>query len=232
MTGLDEFRAALRGPAAAGPSPALEVIMRRGRRLRARRRRAGWVAGLAVFSVVAGGGWTLWEKTSYEGAVPMETAAAFRPAGVIGETVETGMAQPGGQVVLMLSFLKTTGMQSVGCFEAADRTVSGCRTVEDFTERSFATGFHAIHAQGHVVGRGDLPVFGYFIGPVRKITAKADGRPVSAQLTVWSEDDDVTLFWFPMDQVAPDAVLTDWAASGAGGKPLPTGRARLDVARG
>jgi hypothetical protein len=231
VTGLEEFRAALRGPVAAGPAVELEDIMRRGRRLRARRRRAGWAAGLAVFSVVAGGGFTLWEKTSYEGAVPMETAAV-RPAGEIGETVETGMAQPGGQVVLMLSYLRTTGMQSVGCFEAADRTVSGCRTVEDFTERTFATGFHAIHAQGHVVGKGDLPVFGYFIGPVRTITAKADGRPVSAQVTVWSEDNDVTLFWFPMDQVAPDAVLTDWAAFGAGGKPLPTGRARLDVARG
>jgi hypothetical protein len=231
VTGLEEFRAALRGPVAAGPAVELEDIMRRGRRLRARRRRAGWAAGLAVFSVVAGGGFTLWEKTSYEGAVPMEPAA-FRPAGEIGETVETGMAQPGGQVVLMLSYLRTTGMQSVGCFEAADRTVSGCRTVEDFTERTFATGFHAIHAQGHVVGKGDLPVFGYFIGPVRTITAKADGRPVSAQVTVWSEDNDVTLFWFPMDQVAPDAVLTDWAAFGAGGKPLPTGRARLDVARG
>jgi hypothetical protein len=234
MTDLEGFRDLLRGPAvAAGGSVALDEIVRRGRRLRTRRRVAGGMAGLAVLSVVVGGGVTLWEKTSFAGPAPVEAAAGtWGPAGTWGETVETGMAQPGGQVVLMLSFLKTTGMQSVGCFEAAERSVSGCRSVVDFTERTFATGFHAIHAPGRVEGMGELPVFGYFVGPVRAITAKADGRTVTAQLSVWSEDADVTLFWFPLDEVSPEAVLTDWAAFGAGGKPLPTGRARLDVARG
>lgn len=232
-TGFDDFHAALHGPHFTGPPAALDEIVRKGRRLRARRRVASGLAGLAVFSIVAGGGATLWAKTSYGGGdpAPAESAADGLPAGTWGEPVETGMTQPGGQVVLMLSFLKTTGMQSVGCFEAADRTLHGCRRVEDFTERTFATGFHAIHAPGTVPGNGKLPVFGYFIGPARKITAKADGRTVTAQETVWSENNDVTLFWFPLDQVAPDAVLTDWAAYGAEGKPLPTGKARLDEAR-
>jgi len=230
-TDFDDFRDALRGPAAAGGgSPELDDIVRRGRKLRTRRRVAAGLAGLAVFTVVVGGGATLWAKTSYSGPPAAETATDTWPAGTWGEPVETGMTQPGGQVVLMLSFLRSTGMQSIGCFEAADRTLSGCRRDIDFTERSFATGFHAGHAAGRVTGQGDLPVFGYFIGPVRKITARADGRPVTAQLTVWSEDRDVTLFWFPLDRVSPDTVLTDWAAFDADGKSLPTGRARLDVA--
>jgi hypothetical protein len=198
--------------------------------LRARRRLAGGVGWLVVLSVVFGGGFALWSKTSYGTAAV--AADAGLPAGTRGEPVETGLVQPGGQVVLMLSFLKTTGMHSVGCFEAADRSMGGCRSVVDFTERTFATGFHAMHAPSRVAGMGDLPVFGYFIGPVRSITAKADGRTVTAQLSVWSEDEDVTLFWFPLGQVAPDAVLTDWVASGDEGKLLPTGRVRLDVAGG
>ncbi|MFI6071701.1 hypothetical protein ACIA5C_08945 [Actinoplanes sp. NPDC051343] len=233
MTGLEEFRDLLNAPApAAGPAMELDVIVRKGRRLRARRRLATGMSWLVAFSVVAGGGITLWEKTSYSGPAPVEAAADSRPAGAWGEPVETGMTQPGGQVVLMLSFLKTTGMQSIGCFETADRALRGCRSVEDFTERTFASGFHAIHAPDRVEGQGDLPVFGYFIGPARAIMAKADGRTVSAQLTTWSEDRDVTLFWFPLDQVSADMVLTDWAAIGDKGKQLPTGKARLDVARG
>jgi len=231
-TDFDDFRAALRGPVAAGGPPALDEIVRRGRRLRTRRRVAAGLAGLAVFAVVAGGGAMLGVKTSFGGPPPVETAAATWPAGTWGEPVETGMTQPGGQVVLMLSFLRSTGMQSVGCFEATDRTLSGCRRDVDFTERTFATGFHAIHAAARVPGRGVLPVFGYFIGPVHRITARADGRAVAAQLTVWSEDNDVTLFWFPLDAVSPETVLTDWAAFDADGKSLPTGRARLDIARG
>lgn len=230
MTGLEELRDLLHGPAGAGRPAGLEVIVRRGRRLRARRRLVGGVGWLVVLSVVFGGGFTLWAKTSYGGSVV--AAEGGLPAGTWGAPVETGMAQPGGQVVLMLSFLKTTGMRSVGCFEGADQTLGGCRSVVDFTERTFATGFHAMHAPGRVDGWGELPVFGYFIGPVRAITARADGRPVTARLSVWSEDDDVTLFWFPLDEVSPDAVLTDWAAAGDRGQWLPTGRARLDVAGG
>jgi len=230
---FDDFRAALWGPATAAGRPApLDEIVREGRKLRARRRLAGGMAGLAVFSIVVGGGATLWEKTTFAGPPPVESAAEIWPAGTWGAPVETGMQQRGGQVVLMLSFLRTTGMQSIGCFEAADRTLSGCRRVVDFTERTFGTGFHAIHAAGPVRGQGTLPVFGYFMGPVHKITARADGRPVSAQLSVWSEDNDVSLFWFPLDQVSGDTVLTDWAAFDADGKSLPTGRARLDVAGG
>jgi hypothetical protein len=229
--GFDDFRAALHGPAAAGGDPApLDEIVRQGRKLRARRRVASAMAGLAVFSIVVGGGAALWTKTSYSGPPAAAATAEIWPAGTWGEPVETGMTQPGGQVVLMLSFLRTTGMQSIGCFQAADRTLSGCRRDVDFTERTFATGFHAVHAAGRVDGRGELPVFGYFIGPVHKITARADGRPVTAQLSTWSEERDVVLFWFPLDQVAPDTVLTGWAAYDADGKSLPTGRARLDVA--
>jgi hypothetical protein len=233
MTGLDEFRAALRAPAPATGRPvALDEIVRRGRRLRARRRLIGGVAWFTAFSVVVLGGAVLWEKTSYQGAAPFGAASADRtpglPAGAWGEPVETGLTQPGGQIVLMLSFTKRSGMASVGCFEAADRSLSGCRTVWDLPDRTYATGFHALHAPVTVDGRGGLPIFGYFIGPARTITAKSGGRTVTAQLAVWSENADYKLFWFPSDQVSPTAKLTDWAAFQADGRPVPTGHARLD----
>jgi hypothetical protein len=123
-------------------------------------------------------------------------------------------------------------MQSVGCFAAGDGTVSGCRTVWDWPRRTYATGFHAVHAPVTVEGKGELPIFGYFIGPAATITVRANGRTVTAQTAVWSEDADIDLFWFPRDEVSPAASLTDWAAFDADGKSLPTGKVLLEAPHG
>jgi hypothetical protein len=232
-TDLGDFLVALHEPApAAGPPAALEEIMRKGRRLRTRRRLVGGMAWMTALSVVFGGSLLLWEKTSYDGPAPVETAADYRPSGAYGAAVETGINQPGGEIVLMMSYNHISGMQSVGCFAADDGTVSGCRRVWDIPHRTYATGFHAVHAPVTVGGKGELPIFGYFIGPAATITVKADGRTVAAQTAVWSEDSDIDLFWFPRDEVSPAATLTDWAAFDADGKSLPTGTVRLEGPHG
>lgn len=229
---LDDLRAALHGPPAGGRPVPIDEIMRKGRRLRTRRRLTGGTAWLSALAIVFGGGVTLWEKTSYSGTAPVESTGRARSTGIYGDIVRTGMRQPGGEIVLMLTDLPGTGMASVGCFGVADETMRSCRTLLDITDRTYGTGFHAVHASEEVPGEGQLPVFGYFDGPASKITVWADGRRKTAQVVTSTEDRDMKLFWFPLNQVSPTATLTGWAALDADGRSLPTGTVRPGVSHG
>jgi hypothetical protein len=231
-TDLEDFLVALHEPAPeTGPVVPLDEIVRKGRRLRTRRRLAGGMAWITALSVVVGGCFLLFGKPSSTSLPP----ADLRPSDTFGAPIRTGIVQPGGEIVVMMAYNDVSGMQSVGCFAADDGALSGCRTVWDWPRREYATGFHAVHAPVTVEGRGDLPIFGFFIGPAATITVNANGRTVAAQTAVWSEpavwaeDADIELFWFPRDEVSPAATLTGWAAYDADGKSLPTGQVLLEA---
>ncbi|GAB2966331.1 hypothetical protein LWP59_22200 [Amycolatopsis acidiphila] len=46
-----------------------------------------------------------------------------------------------------------------------------------------------------------VPVFGYYVGPAARITSTVGGRTVQAHQVAWSENPDVVLFWFGLDDV-------------------------------
>jgi hypothetical protein len=93
-----------------------------------------------------------------------------------------------------------------------------------------APGFHAVSA-GMTVGEDDhrTPAFGYYAGPAKKITAKHDGRTVTARQATWSEDRSIVVFWFDPAKVGDGFSPTGLAAFDADGKKLPTGNAEPGV---
>jgi hypothetical protein len=85
-------------------------------------------------------------------------------------------------------------------------------------------GFHAV--QGSMqIDAGKSPTFGYFVGPVARITAKAGGKTVAAKHAVWSEDPSVTVFWFDPAAGTPK----DIRAYDKDGNRLPGGAAQVGV---
>jgi hypothetical protein len=80
-----------------------------------------------------------------------------------------------------------------------------------------APGFHAV--QGPTAD--GMPTFGYYSGPAARITAKAGGRTVTAEQSVWSADRRVVVFWFR----PTGNPLTGLAAYDDAGRKLPTGNA-------
>jgi hypothetical protein len=234
MNDLEEFRAALHGPAEpAGKPAALGDIIQSGRRLRRRRRLVTATVAAAAVAVVAGGAAVALQADRPEVVAPAQ--GVYRPAGAWGAGVETGIQEKGGQVVIMAHRLPDQpgafAMQT--CFAGADGSLAGCVVTNDSPDKT--PGFHGIE-QPMTGDQGSTPLFGYFVGKADKITAKLDGKPITAQTAVWSEDPNVVFFWFPFDQYSPDAIksgpdgkfgsaptVSGWAATDRDGQKLPIG---------
>ncbi|WP_305787218.1 hypothetical protein [Symbioplanes lichenis] len=242
MTDLDTFRNALEGPGDSLP-PALDDIMGAGRRLRLKRRLATVTVAAAALVVAAGSTVTVWQAQ----APPAVQAAAWptsasAPDGTWGAPVRTGIKQNGREIVLT-AFRPDhpgVGFGVRACVEEAGGKLGTC--VYDFDDAApdRSPGFHSVGAVANEGGT-DFPMYGYYVGPAASVTATSRGKVVAAQTAQWSEDPDVVLFWFPLDQVflKPDKThpnyaehkvtpgeepdMANWAAFDADGNALPVG---------
>ncbi|WP_306215878.1 hypothetical protein [Actinoplanes sp. RD1] len=244
MTDLDTFRTALAG-SGDGLPPALDDIMGAGRRLRLKRRLATVTVAAAALVVAAGSTVTVWQaQAPPAGQAAAWPASSSSPDGSWGAPVRTGIKQGRGEIVLTAFRPANPAYPDISfgvraCVEEAG-VIGTC--VYDFDEAGpdRSPGFHSV---GAVTGEGgtNFPMYGYYVGPAASITATSRGEAVAAQTAQWSEDPDVVLFWFPLDQVylKPDKThpnyaehkvtpgeepdMTNWAAFDADGNALPLG---------
>ncbi|MCO8270316.1 hypothetical protein M1L60_06870 [Actinoplanes sp. TRM 88003] len=242
MTDLDTFRAALQQPDEGRP-PALDEIMTAGRRLR--RRRLALVAGAATVLVAAT--MALWPLTSRSepvgGAWP---AAAVDARGSWGQPVATGLRSKDREIVVTAFRNNNPAYPDIkfgvrACAADVAGELAPCHNQFDDVAPDRSPGFHAIGLPSNL-DYYDLPMYGYYVGPAAKITVESRGRLVTAKTAVWSEDENIVLFWFTFDDVyqkvdknsplykegkvtpgqLPD--VSDWTAYDADGKELPVGK--------
>jgi hypothetical protein len=91
-----------------------------------------------------------------------------------------------------------------------------------------APGFHS--GEGPMTVEGEqAPAFGYYVGPARRITVKANGKTVTAKQATWSDDPSVVVFWFDTARVKHGAALTGATAYDKAGKKLARGSAGFGV---
>ncbi|MGA5302437.1 hypothetical protein ACPCHT_21090 [Nucisporomicrobium flavum] len=194
---------------------------------------AAGVTGVAVAVAIAG---AVAANAAQDPAGVTASQAPGRPATTqapppapksIGEVVDTGIAAKQGTWVLSFVPVKDIPGTSFGVM-AGRRQASGAVTADIMTNETTgsdrAPGFHAV--EGHMEVNGEpSPTFGYYVGPVEKITGRAGGRTVTASTAAWSEDATVKAFWF-----APDAgSVSELKAFDAAGKALPDGNSGVAV---
>jgi hypothetical protein len=96
-----------------------------------------------------------------------------------------------------------------------------------------AAGFHAGWYGILSADSRDWVAFGYYVGPVTRITATIKGRTYQARIAPWSVDPRVAVYWFSAGTGAPNpgsnASITRLAAYDKTGKPLPTGNTTVGV---
>jgi hypothetical protein len=149
-------------------------------------------------------------------------AADKKPSGTV---IGTGLKSGGGEWVLYAEPIDEPQIPKIdfgvmlGLRTGAGDPVDAVMANE--TEGSAtAPGFHAV--QGSMeIDLGRTPTFGYYAGPAAKITAKVDGRTVTAKQAPL--DDTVQVFWFDAESVKK------LAAYDAKGKKLPTGDSTVGV---
>ncbi|WP_412736416.1 hypothetical protein [Krasilnikovia sp. MM14-A1259] len=111
---------------------------------------------------------------------------------------------------------------------AGRRLPSGAVTADvmtnEVTGSDRAPGFHAVEGT-MATEAGATPAFGYYVGPADRITARANGRTVTAHQARWSEDASVVVFWFDPATKGVGGL----AAYDRGGRKLPTGNAGVGV---
>jgi hypothetical protein len=246
MTDLDHFRAALRGPGDGRP-PALGDILNAGRK--ARRRRRLLTASVAAAALVAATGATL--AIQHEQA-PSPIQAAAWPAvsrgadGSWGLPVDTGIKQKKHAVVVTAFANNNPAYPAIkfgvrACAASENGRLEPCTNTFDDVAPDNSPGFHSIELPTVVEGF-DFPMYGYYVGPATTITVKSRGKVVTAKTATWSEDSNVVLFWFPLDQVYLKADKTsplykegkvtpgelpdtsEWSAYDVDGKRLPVGK--------
>ncbi|WP_410667301.1 hypothetical protein [Amycolatopsis sp. cmx-4-68] len=235
MNDLDDFRAALRQPPDEPfAEPDLARIMADGTRLRRRRRvltsAAGIAAAAAVVLVVAFAV-QLRQPAPAPVAQPPSSLSVAPPATTgeppaeqpIGEVVGTGIKTRDGEIVFYARAVDAPELPGVRFgLVAGFRSGSSLQSVlatNEFrgSDRSF--GFHATDG-GEILGGRLIPVFGYFAGPVSRITTTVHGKTVEATLAKWTADPNVVIFWFDPAAVPDSAVLTPLIAYDADGKRL------------
>ncbi|WIY04225.1 hypothetical protein QRX60_10395 [Amycolatopsis mongoliensis] len=236
MNDLDDFRAALRQPPGEPfAEPDLAKIMADGTRIRRRRRALTTTAGIAAAAVVVlvfVFAVQLRQPAPAPVAQPPAPPTPSAPASAssppaqppIGDVVGTGIQTQAGEIVffaravdepqqlpdihfgLVAGFRSGTSLQAV----LATNEVRG-------SDRSF--GFHATDG-GELISDQLIPVFGYFAGPVARITTTVHGKTVEASLTKWTADPNVVFFWFDPVAVPDSASLTPLIAYDANGQRL------------
>jgi len=263
MNDLAAFESALRGqPDDQGRPAPLPEIIHAGRRLRRRRRIATASAAAAVVAVVVGAAGVLWPTgqgaapSAAPGAAP-SAAPSAAPGGVQppvgcqevlygprcpawGKAVDTGIRDKGRKIVIKPAKVSGDRLGISACHDGADDWHSCVGTMEIDGWRS--PGYHAIK-QPMKLGGVEMPMFGYYVGPAKKLTTKMTirekpGRKLTARIAPWSEDPNVLFFWFPLEQystkdftvIVPNAKhpfgpeLYDWTATDRDGKSLPLGK--------
>ncbi len=255
MNDLEAFRSALHDTPPdldTSPGPDLDRIMASGGRLRRRRRvAAGAGAALAVTAVLVGGFQLAAPAPPpalpFVPAAPPSAAASARPEGSAAParpnpTPEQPAPAPLGGLIPAgfgdwVFYAEAIDSPTVKFgIMAARRTPAGLQPQVMANEGSeggrsgTAPGFHAVSA-GMIVGEDDVatPAFGYYAGPAKKITAKHDGRTVTARQATWSEDRSIVVFWFDPAKVGDGFSPKGLAAFDADGKKLPSGNAEPGV---
>jgi len=177
---------------------------------------------------------TTWMQSSAPAMPVSKPPFTVKPvAGRLGEVVDTGL--PGGPGTnWVLSFVPATWSEtpditislSIGERDASG-TIVEALAISDDRLTDHATGFHPMQAPMQLEHGLIQPAFGYYVGRPAKITAVFDGvTTVAAHLAAWSEDPDVTIFWFAPGEGAVEAV-SDLGAFDATGARMPDGTIRV-----
>jgi len=212
---------------------------------RSRRAAVGVAAGAGALTVLMGGGLVLarqrdplppatWVQSSVPAVPVAKPPFTVKPvAGRLGEVVDTGL--PGGPGTnWVLSFVPATWSKtpditislSIG-ERGADGVIVEALAISDDRLTDHATGFHPMQAPMELEHGLVQPAFGYYVGRPAKITAVFDGvTTVAAHLAPWSEDPDVTIFWFAPREGAVEDV-SDLGAFDATGARMPDGTIRV-----
>ena len=147
----------------------------------------------------------------------------------VGDVIDTGIAAKAGTWVLCFVPVEQDALPDTSFgLMAGRRQASGAVTADVMTNEVAGSdktpGFHAVQG-GMEVGGEPTPTFGYYVGAVEKITARAGGRTVTASTAAWSEDRSVKAFWF-----APGTgPVSDLKAFDAAGEALPQGDSGVGV---
>ncbi|GAA3437219.1 hypothetical protein GCM10018954_068320 [Kutzneria kofuensis] len=205
----------------------VERVMRLGGRRRARRRLLTGAAAVLALVIVAGSviGVRIYRDsqapTTITVAAPHAVTIGMAP---VGSVVDTGVVDHEGHAVLYFAHVRDASgaarYQLVLAHKAADGTLTSVSADDaDFT----GDGFHGV-TTGHP--RSFLPLFGYFIGPVRQFKATYEGDTLSV-LSQPVPELNVTVFWAAPKYDAEDinaASVVQLSAFDADGNLLKYGR--------
>ncbi|WP_181773107.1 hypothetical protein [Amycolatopsis pittospori] len=142
-----------------------------------------------------------------------------------GDIIGTGVQSGAGELVFYgvkvdVEQLPETTFGITAGHRSANGKVNAAITTNEFQGSDKSPGFHAVSG-----GLNGVPSFGYYAGPAAKITAKVNGKAVTAHQAAWSVDPNIVVFWFDSD-----ADPLHLAAFDASGKKLPKGN--TDVGHG
>ncbi|GAB3796217.1 hypothetical protein GCM10027605_03730 [Micromonospora zhanjiangensis] len=232
------------------PGLDLDAIMHEGGRLRRRRRLAGTGAvALSVVLVVVGIAVGVRQfrpapapvaGPTVSPAAPTSGAPAATPTVTettdknrdetgrqpVGEVVTSGLRRAGEERVFYFVPVHLPDLPDVRIGLVAGRRTADGGLVSDFLANDVEgsdrrPGFHAIGNER--TGQRDgppLPIFGYFVGPAKRITATAGERRVDARVARWSADPQVLIFWFDPEELAPGVRLDGIIARDSQGRRL------------
>jgi hypothetical protein len=224
----------------------VELIMRKGRRLRYRRRAAQGGMLLASAAVVVGFALGL-----RPGGPPVEpgaepTVAAITPTvetplpsaldtppptppapQPIGEPVTTGIRYGDDERVFYFIAVDLPHAPEVTIGLVAGRrgpggALAADHLLNDVEGDDRRPGFHEIgyEPSPQTLPATPVPTFGYFVGPAAKIVGTVDGYEIIAQQTLWSEEPEVVIFWFDPQALTPGQRLDGIVAYDAQGRKL------------
>lgn len=155
--------------------------------------------------------------------------SAPKPADRLGDIIETGIAAKAGAWVFYAMPVNDKAIPKTHFGIMAGRSLPGGELTADVMANEaagsdHAPGFHAVQGSMNL-DAGRTPTFGYYDGPATKITAKVNGKTVTAKQATWSEDSSVVVFWF-----APAVSgVGHLAAYDKAGKKLTTGNSGIGV---
>ena len=235
MNDLDDLRAALRQPPEEPfAEPDLARIMKDGARIRRRRRlvqTGGAVAAAAAVVLVVVFAVQLRQPAPHaippaasatlQVSPPSTTSRAPRP---LGDIIATGIRMDSGEFVLYPyaidepKALPDIHFGLMAAVRDADGRITPVMAANETRGLDTAFGFHG--TSGGDPDVGPLPVFGYFAGPVARITTTVDGRAVAAHLRTWTTEPDVVVFWFDPAVVKDARAITPLVAYDKTGKRL------------
>jgi hypothetical protein len=235
MNDLDALRAALHEPVVDDDVLDLGEIMKKGGRIRRRRRLVTAAIGSATALVLVVGGVQAGQALGLYDPPPGGSVAA--PGGPTdvpiqdgeswGAAIRTGIASGESEWAIYMIRIDEPAVPGTPFGVVAGvRSADGALTneiVSNETEGSSREpGFHAVSGS-MVIDVGRSPVFGYYVGPAAKIVGgKGDSMRVAEQ-AAWSEDPSIVLFWYDPKDLPKGWKATGLTAYDEAGTKLPTG---------